>query len=145
MRETLPKMDFEAPIMSYSAVSATAMNAGPAKADPSSQLDSLANPSAPGTESEGKKLMKATKARDIRHRQTCVHQWQPDLLQFYVGIRNGSQQSPGNSVRSGLTWTNGFISESALVLVANFLQKEYRKAASQRALNPWQWKLQQIF
>ncbi|KAI7459466.1 hypothetical protein KC357_g9156 [Hortaea werneckii] len=47
MRETLPKMDFEAPIMSYSAVSATAMNAGPAKADPSSQLDSLANPSAP--------------------------------------------------------------------------------------------------
>lgn len=126
------------------AASAIAMSADLATADPSSQLDGLANPFPHGTNSEEQKLIKAAKARDSRHRETCVYQWQQDLLQFYVGIKDGPQQCPGNAVRSGLKWTKEFISESSNVLLAHFLQQNYQEALKHQALNLWQENMQQI-
>ncbi|KAI7218449.1 hypothetical protein KC333_g3579 [Hortaea werneckii] len=153
IRDMFPEMDFETSSTSSSAASSPALSttairtrAGPAIAGPSSRADGVANPSPPETDSEEPRSAKAVKERDSRRKQALALQDAQDLLQFYAGVTDGPQQSPGNSIRSGLTWTKDFISESANALLAHFLQEGYREAITQgpEALEQWQENLRQI-
>ncbi|KAI7283277.1 hypothetical protein KC345_g3072 [Hortaea werneckii] len=131
IRDMFPEMDFET---------------SPDDSWASNGPDDVANPSPPDTDSEEPRSAKAIKERDSRLKQALVLQDAQDLLQFYAGITDGPQQSPGNSIRSGLTWTKDFISESANALLAHFLQEGYREAITlgPEALDQWQENLQQI-
>lgn len=148
-----PEMDFETSSTSSSAASSPALSttpigtrAGPAMAGPSSRSDGVANPSPPDTDSEEPRSAKAIKERDSRLKQALALQDAQDLLQFYAGVTDGPQQSPGNSIKSGLTWTKDFISESANALLAHFLQEGYREAITlgPEALDQWKENLRQI-
>ncbi|KAI7217753.1 hypothetical protein KC352_g16524 [Hortaea werneckii] len=151
IRDMFPEMDFETSSNSSSAASSpalstTATRATPTVAGPSSRPDGVANPSPPETDSEEHRSAKAKKEQDSRLKQALALQDAQDLLQFYAGITDGPQQSPGNSIRSGLTWTKDFISESANALLAHFLQEGYQEAIAlgPEALDQWQENLQQI-
>ncbi|KAI6836029.1 hypothetical protein KC340_g5076 [Hortaea werneckii] len=151
IRDMFPEMDFETSSTSSSAASSPALStmatrAAPAIAGPSSRPDGVANPSPPDTDSEEPRSAKAIKERDSRRKQALALQDAQDLLQFYAGITDGPQQSPGNSIKSGLTWTKDFISESANALLAHFLQEGYREATTlgPEALDQWKDNLQQI-
>ncbi|KAI6798677.1 hypothetical protein KC332_g17139 [Hortaea werneckii] len=151
IRDMFPEMDFETSSTSSSAASSPALStmatrAAPAIAGPSHGPDDVANPSPPDTDSEEPRSAKAIKERDSRLKQALALQDAQDLLQFYAGITDGPQQSPGNSIKSGLTWTKDFISESANALLAHFLQEGYREAMTlgPEALDQWQENLQQI-
>lgn len=151
IRDMFPEMDFETSSTSSSAASSpalstTATRTARALAGPSSRPDGLADPSPPDTDSEEQRSAKAVKERDSRLRQAFAFQNQEDLLRLYLEITDGPQQSPGNSIRSGLTWTKDFTSESANALLAHFLQEGYREAITQspEALEQWREKLRQI-
>lgn len=151
IRDMFPEMDFETSSNSSSAASSpalstTATRATPTVAGPSSRPDGVANPSPPETDSEEHRSAKANKERDSRRRQAFAYQVQQDLLQFYAGITDGPQQSPGNSIRSGLAWTKDFTSENANALLSHFLQEGYREAITRgpQSLDQWKENLQQI-
>lgn len=135
IREALSEVDFKSSSIVTSTNSTIATHAN---------LNSLANSSPSKTDSEEQRFAKAEKERDSRRKQTCADQVQQDLMQHYVGIKNGPQLAPGNSIRSGLAWTKEFTSSAANVFLSHFFQEGYREARRRQALPQWQEKLQWI-